>query len=81
MLKICKNMQNIQNMHSCFKNAALCRTWERAPWDTGVSRGLPGWGARGVQKRDFCLIKIGIVYRILIGFLFDFNKGVIYIYI
>ena len=24
MLKICKNMQNIQNMHSCFKNAALC---------------------------------------------------------
>ena len=25
MLKICKNMQNIQNMHSCFKNAALCR--------------------------------------------------------
>ena len=24
MLKICKNMQNTQNMHSCFKNAALC---------------------------------------------------------
>ena len=24
MLKMCKNMQNIQNMHSCFRNAALC---------------------------------------------------------
>ena len=24
MLKICKHMQNIQNMHSCFKNAAFC---------------------------------------------------------
>ena len=24
MFKICKNMQNTQNMHSCFKNAALC---------------------------------------------------------
>ena len=44
MLNICKNMQNIQNMHSCFKNAALgseipvCKTCNAALTHTPVPR-------------------------------------------
>ena len=60
MLKIDKNMQNIQNMHSCFKNAALCtpgvpRGYPGAPWrvpqgTSGVPPGVP-WGYLGGPRR------------------------------
>ena len=52
MLKICKNMQNIQNMHSCFKNAALCAPgYPRVPPEsTGAPRGTSG-NPKGTPKQ------------------------------